>query len=424
MQCGGMITRYTTCEKQIVSMKREMEDKKDEYDNSMKRFLEQKAQLEEHVKALHRVFLDFQSDSVYITLEELKAKQAGLEKKLRNKENDMSKQNQQISALQKQIADGQNQRALVEQANDELRRKLQNALATANRLQRRLEMRDIDDGGSFHDIDINEEVEAPKVNPLLQATAEIMAEAAETPTEPVRPKKSRGGTSGVDTTPYFSVLQRLGQVTDRIANFIQGCSTQVMLPPAINDETDKIMLSGNTSLMIKAILMKTNEVLQYAECLDNMDIAAQSLQNGATGNATLPRFLQYIKAHNQAKAKDPNKGPRVPGATMMQIRQIFNAKYLSDKMNERMGRSLCRFPEFVLGFYAKDGENLFTALSRSARLWRTIEGVKTAELRLFRHFLTEKMTVDELSFFVDARHTLLGNRQPSEDDPPIQTVSW
>ena len=64
-------------------MKKEMEEKKEEYDNSMKRFLEQKAQLEEHVKALHRVFLDFQSDSVYITLEELKQKQQSMEKTLR-----------------------------------------------------------------------------------------------------------------------------------------------------------------------------------------------------------------------------------------------------------------------------------------------------------------------------------------------------
>jgi vacuolar-type H+-ATPase subunit H len=412
------------CEKQIFEMKREMEDKKDEYDNSMKRFLEQKAQLEEHVKALHRVFLDFQSDSVYITLEELKANQVSMEKKIRNKENEISKLNQAIGNLQKQILDGQNQKALVEQANDDLRRKLQNALATANRLQRRLEMRDIEDGGNFHNVNIEEDIETPKVNPLLGAVTEIIAEAAETPTRPVRTKESRSGVAAADTTPYFSVLQRLGQVTDRIANFIQSSAAQVMLPPALNEETDKIMLSGNTSLMIKAILMKTNEVLQYAECLDNMDVAMQSAQNAAGGNAGLPRFLQYIRTHNQNRAKDPNKGPRVPGATMMQVRQILNAKYLSDKMNERMGRSLCRFPEFVLGFYSKDGDNLFTALSKSARLWRTIEGVKTPELRLFRHFLTEKMTVDELSFFVEARHTLLGDRRVSEDDSPVLTVAW
>jgi hypothetical protein len=88
-----------------------------------------------------------------------------------------------------------------------------------------------------------------------------------------------------------------------------------------------------------------------------------------------------------------------------------------------MGKTLCRFPEFVLGFFARDGENLFTALSRSTRLWRAIEGSKAPELKLFRHFLLEKLTVDELSFFVEARNSLIGMRS-TEDDPPFVTAPY
>jgi hypothetical protein len=63
----------------------------------MKRFLEQKAQLEEHVKALHRVFLDFQHDSVYMTLEDLKQKLERSDKELRNRESDFARLQVQLT---------------------------------------------------------------------------------------------------------------------------------------------------------------------------------------------------------------------------------------------------------------------------------------------------------------------------------------
>lgn len=413
------------CERQLNEMKMEMEEKKEEYDNSMKRFLEQKAQLEEHVKALHRVFLDFQSDSVYITLEELKQKQESIEKKLRNKETEISKLNGQLTKMQKTILDGENQRAMLEQANDELRRKLQAAMATANRLQRRLEMQNIDAGGDFEDIDMDEEFNDKSGFNAdgLPSQPLINSETVQNSIQgPHFNHKNRQFGNGIDSTPYITVIQKLGQVTDRIADVLQRASSSAMLPQSINEETDKIMLSGNASLMIKAIQMKTNEVLQYTECLENIDFNNFG-GSGAKVGSDEPRFLQYIHAHNQGNA-NPNRESKLTSTIIMTVRQVFNSKYISDQWNKRINRALYRFPEFLIQYHCKDGENLFTALSRSARLWRTVKESKLPEMKLFKNFLIEKLSVDELSFFLEARHSLIGLRQVDEDDPQVINIPF
>jgi Ca2+-binding EF-hand superfamily protein len=328
-----------------------------------------------------------------------------------------------MSKLQKQLAEEQAHAAGVEQANEDLRRKLQASLAAMNRLHRRIEMQNIDAGGDFQDVEVEEgEEAAPKAEGATEApliSSEMVQDSM------VVPRFSRhdrgGGPARVDTMPYFNVLQKLTQVTDKIANVLATSSTQAMLPESSTEETDKVMLSGNTTLMIRAIQMKANEALQYAECLDNADLVGAA-QNPAVAQALLPRFMQYIKAHHQETATKAFQ--RVTSAAVFQVRQIFNAKLLSDKINFRMGRRLCRFPEFVIGFFGRDGENLFTSLSRSARLWRAVEGSKVPEVELFRNFLLEKLTVDELSFFVEARHSLIGQRTLTEDDPVICSVPY
>jgi hypothetical protein len=296
-------------------------------------------------------------------------------------------------------------------------------MATMKRLQRRLEMQEIDQGGEFQAVDLREE--SQKANPpVIADTPLIRSEAVHSSTEALRfGNRARSVQSGVDAGPYFSVLQKLGQVTDKIANVVAASSANIMLPEPSNEETDKIMLSGSPQLMIRAIQMKTNEVLQYAECLNSVDFSVGGGDDRAGQSAALqPRFLQFIQAHNQAQG---TKGMhKVTSTAFVTVRQIFNAKYLSDRINSRMGHSLCRFPEFVITYFTKAGENLFTALSRSARLWRLIQGSKAPELKLFRHFLLEKLTVDELSFFVGARHSLLGLRNYTEADSPSITLPY
>ncbi|OHT10967.1 hypothetical protein TRFO_19545 [Tritrichomonas foetus] len=415
------------CERQITEMRAEMDEKKEEYDNSMKRFLEQKSQLEEHVKALHRVFLDFQSDSVYITLEELKQKQQQYEKKLRNKETEISKLKSQLSKLQKTIMDGENGKAMVEQANDELRRKLQLAMAQKNRLQRRLDMQNM--GNEDMEQENYEQDELGEVtfnsdglpNKPLISSENVMNSA-----QGIQFHRNRKDyISSVDSAPYITVMQKLGQITDRITDFLTRTPSNLILPQSINDETDKIMLSGNASLMIKAIQMKANEVLQLTECFENLESsnnATQRIAKGTVSEKSVPRFLQYIRAHNQPG--NTEKEQKFTTGTLLTLRQILNAKYLSDRWNHRMNHPMHRFPEFVISFFCKDGENMFTALSRAARLWRAIQKNKTPEVKMFRGFLKETLTIDELSFFLEARHSLLGMRNPQEDDPQIITVQY
>jgi hypothetical protein len=57
---------------------------------------------------------------------------------------------------------------------------------------------------------------------------------------------------------------------------------------------DKIMFSGSPQLMILAIQMKTNEMLQYAECLNSVDFSV-----GAGTAGPQPRLIQFIQAYEQ-----------------------------------------------------------------------------------------------------------------------------
>ena len=383
------------CNRDIQKMQNEMDEKKEEYDNSMKRFLEQKTQLEEHIKALHKVFLDFQNDSVYITLEELKQKQIQLEKKIKNKEAEISKLKAQISILQQTIMENENNKSLLEQANDELRRKLQTSLAQKNRLERKLDMQNLEN--------------------------EVDQEDGDQSGSKSSRRKHSGGT--VDSTPYIYVMHKLGLISDRIADVVSTAQPDSMFPDNDIQEIDKVMVSGNSSLMIKAIQNKINEVYSYAECLENVNLSALSTRRAAEHFSVLPRFLQYIKTHNKTQSKeDENEDLGFSPLALMTIRQIFNAKYLSDCWNHRMNHLIDRFPEFVISFFCKDGENLFAALSKAARLWRSIQGSELPEVKLFKNFLLEKFTVDELSFFLESRNSLLGHKIPNESDPQVITL--
>ena len=75
----------------VEEMKNELTKKMEEYDNDMKSFLDQKQKLEDHVKALHHVFLDFQSDAVYLKLEEVKQSAAKVQAKIAENQQDISR---------------------------------------------------------------------------------------------------------------------------------------------------------------------------------------------------------------------------------------------------------------------------------------------------------------------------------------------
>ena len=406
------------CRRQVAVLKKEMDDKKDEYDTSMKRFLEQKSQLEEHVKALHRVFLDFQSDSVYITLEDLKQKQENLEKKIKGKDAEIAKLNQQLAKLQKQLKEADDNKLILEQANDELRRKLQMAMAQANRLQRRLDMQNLDDeayeGENDEDGDQGLSSEDLPDKPLINS--ETVAASAQK--HIVRKRQQ----ARVDPAPYLHIHQKLSKISDKVLDIVQKLNTQPMLVMMTdnNNDAEKVFLTYDTALMLKAIDTKAEDVARYVECLEGMELK-QATDDGNEGPKNIPRFLRYISQHT-ADEVDAEMEKKVQAVIYQLVRRIYQSKYICDQWHQRMGQPLVRFPEFVISYYCKDGGTMFTALLKSARIWRLIQGSEVPELKLFRKFLLEKYTVDELSFFLEMRTSLLGILPIGKDDPEIITI--
>ena len=377
------------CNRQIKEKNNEMENKKQEYDLSMKRFLEQKSQLEEHVKALHKVFLDFQSDSVYITLEDLKQKQAQTEKKLHNKENEITKLNNEITKLLRKIGELDANKKMVEQANDELRRKLQNTISINRRLERQLKMDQFDE----------EEDGAGGV------------------------KKARY--QQIDSTPYINVLQKLNQIFDKVADAIQKNNPTTNIPTQYNDEFDKILLSGNPNLMIQAVEKKVDEVFQVCETLDNIDFTSEL--NPKQQAIAQPRFLQYIALHLEqglmnASTTVQQQQLQSDYNPFQHIRQIWQSKYAEDEWRKRTGANVSRFPEFVITYHMKGDETMFGALQKTGRLWKAAKKDKTPETKLFKRFCLEKYTTDELTFFLQVRYLLLGLTPVPKDTPRIMKV--
>ena len=381
------------CARQIRTMTKEMEEKKEEYDTSMKRFLEQKNQLEEHVKALHRVFLDFQNDSVYITLEDLKQKQESLEKKVKNKDIEILKLQ---NTIQKQQVDLQNEldhKALLEKTVEDLRRKLKNAMATINRLERKIEMQE-NDKLFMEGADNDDQNQDPNGR------------------NTVRGRKA-------DLTPLLNLHQKLTRIGDKMVDLIQRTSNSpIYMNDSTNDDLDKLLLSCDSRLMLRAIEAKIDELAKISEYFETIDVKKGGFDPLTAGESlpkNLPRFLGYIYTQNQVIGSLEKPSNELNPKTVILIRQIIQSKYISDQWRQRIGKPPIRFPEFVLSFYCKDIESMFTSIQRCVRLWHLIKGQKNVEVKIFRKFLLEKYTVDELSFFLEFRMGLIGL-------PPISTI--
>jgi hypothetical protein len=52
---------------------------------------------------------------------------------------------------------------------------------------------------------------------------------------------------------------------------------------------------------------------------------------------------------------------KLTSTSFVTVRQTFKMKCLRGRIDSGMGHSLCRFAEFVITYFTKDGENLFTA---------------------------------------------------------------
>ena len=113
------------------------------------------------------------------------------------------------------------------------------------------------------------------------------------------------------------LMQNLGLISDRIDEVVSKGAEGVLILQASNEESDKAMMSGVASVMIKAIMTKTAEVLQYAECVDQVELGLN--ENAGNEGGPLPRFPDLITGHNQVKHKR-NIDENISAANLLLIR--------------------------------------------------------------------------------------------------------
>jgi hypothetical protein len=384
---------------EVARLHREMEDQKAEHDLSLSRFMEQKAQLEEHVKAFHRVFLEFNSDSVYLTLEDMKQKQSSLEKKVRARDKEIARLNSRISDLEFAIEKGEELRETLELSIDELRRKLRVSMALTNRLQRRLDMRSMDEGalGPPADLEDDGDLGPPLISPEVVLASTLPRRARAPPFDPA---------------PFLQLFQKLVRVEEQLRDYVQrGAARDDAFANEAAEELGRALLLADLRFVLSVIEERVDAVGKYSAALE-----AAGFDGAAPGRKILvapePRFLQFIARHD----KDAQAGAPGPGVALT-VRRIFQSKRMSDLWHRRIGKPVMRFPEFVVAWHCKDGESLFAALQRCARLYRAITNTKRTEFKIFKWCLTEKFFVDELSFFLELRESLVGTTAAADPAP-------
>jgi hypothetical protein len=206
-----------------------------------------------------------------------------------------------------------------------------------------------------------------------------------------------------------------------LSNFIEK---QTGSPAAWNDRSadrdEMVLLSNDTEKIQKVLVQRIGQLSGLVEYLGQLDV--KGFRKGGEEDAAKPRrFLKFFSLGINGPA-----GTTRPESSNVftDIRRIFQAKYLSDKWNRRSARPLTRFPEFVVAYYFKDDSKIASALHSCESLWKDVKALDTAEGRLFKRFLKEKFTLDELTFFLELRNGLLGLPVVRPQEPPVVKVAF
>lgn len=429
------------CQSKINEAQEKLEAKMNEFDENMKEFLEQKTQLENHVKALHHVFLDFQSDAVYLTLEELKNQLNTANSRAEKKEELNLQLQEAINKWKAQYQEISDSKKQAEEACTELRQQLQAAQDKNEQLQRQIVFLKADleacqesDSDSESDSQPNEKEKtlselksysSPMVNQQPDAIQNSTPNKSEKFTTPVRQSKPRRNKSSHsfrfgNTTPFISVHQKLCKVSSILSQFIENSTGDSMLSSdKKSDEDEMQLLQGDFTKTERIIEEKVDKVMMVAECLNQIE----GQDNGYAGNARIkePRFLQFFSRG----ISTPFPAHLIEEKNVFcTIRKIMQAKYLQDKWNQRSNRPLMRLPEFIVSFFYKDDKRIGTSLHLCKKLWESIQNSESIEIRLFYDFLVEKLTLDELTFFLEMRHGLVGLPLVQSSDPPNILVPY
>ena len=403
--------------KKITEMHEELEKKKEEYDHDMKDFLDQKSKLEEHVKALHHVFLDFQSDAVYLKLEELKQETERCHQKLAEKDEDITRLQMSIQKWKNQQDELLTKQKSLEDANMTLREQIHQIQLHNAQLLRQIELlkADLDDDG----LSAEELAELRNQHMLDEVNSLMTDKKQENNHTPIAMKRVRKNTltEQYNPQPYINLYQKLSKLSLLISRYIENTSGQMLSLSDKNDDANELKLvSGSSTVALQALSNKIDDVYNVADCLNNI-----SSGNNVVFHQTGPRFVQFFSSGIAGK---PAMKTDSKGNIYWLIRRIFQAKLMSDKWALRSGRKVTPFPDFVLNFFYEEDGRMSFALHHCKELWENLQKEKSPECKLFLRFLTEDLVEDELSFFLAMRSRLIGIPILKEEEPEVVKIQF
>ncbi|EAY00955.1 hypothetical protein TVAG_493280 [Trichomonas vaginalis G3] len=412
--------------RKIAEKERKLQTKMAEYDNDMKNFLEQKSKLEDHVKALHHVFLDFQQDAVYLKLEELKQEVQKNQQKLTEKDEDIVRLQIAIQKWKTVHAEQQKKQSDLEDANQLLREQLQGEQLSLMQLQRQYDNLKADYDALTNAVP----EELTKSQELLKEINELTADSGNkdenihTPLvalSPSRRKLQQAGGFNFDGTQFISVYQKMAKVELNCQKFIENATGS---PPQYKKSSDEAnetkLVSGNPEVALSALSNKIDDLNELSNIINEVKIG------GYTGGSNC-RFVQFF---SMGIAGKPAMKTESKANLQNLIRKLFNAKFLSDEWNIRGKLPLTPFPDFVLSYFYNEEGRMSYALHECSNLWKKLQEEEKnnqkilPETKLFIKFLKEELTTDELSFFLHIRYRLLGMLKLKDEENEIIKIPF
>lgn len=429
----------TECQIKVKEAQDKLDAKMAEFDENMKQFLDQKTQLEEHVKALHHVFLDFQSDAVYLTLEELKSKLSQANARVEKKEEANVQLQTALSKWKHQFQELTDDKKALEDTCKELRQEIQTLQNKNKALTRQVDNLKADleaaknafeyDESDGEDIkSVLEELSSaasPMMNQQPDSINSSLSSASITPVKKTKQKKvkTKLGFGPGSTTPFMSVHQKLCKLGSFLSECIEKATGQsVMWNDQTIDEDEMQLLQRDLQKTERIIEQKVDRVFSIAELVTQIEGTGSKTHSRVSKE---PRFVQFFSCGIEAAIPSYVGNSESVTNLYSEIRKLYQSKYLHDKWNQRSNRPLLRFPEFVVYFYYKDDRKIGTALHLCKKLWTLVEETKNSiEVEMFKDFLEEKLTLDELTFFLEMRHGILGLPVVTKDEPSTIHVQY
>lgn len=409
--------------RKIAEKERKLQTKMAEYDNDMKNFLEQKQKLEDHVKALHHVFLDFQQDAVYLKLEELKQEVQKNQQKLTEKDEDIVRLQMAIQKWKTIHAEQQKKQSDLEDANQILREQLQGEQLSLMQLQRQYDNLKADYDALVNGVpeDLTKSQELLKeINELTAGQEKEDNHVSLASLSPTRRRIMTASSPNFDGTQFIQVYHKLAKVEIQISKFIENASGQ---PPQFSKTSDDAnemkLVSGNPDVALSAVTNKAEDLSELSSILNEVKVG------GYMAGRTC-RFAQFFSSGIAGK---PAMKTENQVNLYHVIRRLFNAKYLADKWNLRGNKSVTPFPEFVLSYFYHEEGRMSFALHECKKFWEKLVKEEQdqkcpPEIKLFMRFLREELTVDELTFFLHIRYRLLGLQKLKDEEPEYVKIPF